>query len=76
MSQGSAFEALRAAVQEGLNSGLGDKTVPSIMDEVETRLRSEGRLQAVAESSGRHRGGSDRGDPAPRNRPEQRSMKP
>ena len=33
------FEALRAAVQEGLDSGPSEKTVPSIMEEVEERLR-------------------------------------
>ena len=35
------FEALQAAVQEGLDSGPSDKTVPSIMEEVEARLRSQ-----------------------------------
>ncbi|MCE2539090.1 MAG: hypothetical protein J4G16_01500 [Acidobacteria bacterium] len=40
----TAFEALQAAVQEGLDSGPSDKTVPSIMKEVEARLRSDGRL--------------------------------
>lgn len=38
------FEALRAAVQEGLDSGPSEKTVPSIMEEVEERLRKDGRL--------------------------------
>ena len=38
------FEALRTAVQEGLDSGPSEKTVPSIMKEVEARLRSDGRL--------------------------------
>ncbi len=38
------FESLRAAVQEGIDSGPSEKTVPSIMEEVETRLRSDGRL--------------------------------
>ena len=38
------FEALRAAVQEGLDSGPSEKTVPTIMEEVEARLRSDGRL--------------------------------
>lgn len=38
------FEALRAAVQEGLDSGPSEKTVPSIMEEVEERLRRDGRL--------------------------------
>ena len=38
------FEALRTAVQEGLDSGPSEKTAPSIMKEVEARLRSDGRL--------------------------------
>ena len=38
------FEMLKAAVQEGLDSGPSEKTVPSIMEEVEVRLRSDGRL--------------------------------
>ena len=36
------FEMLKAAVQEGLDSGPSEKTVPSIMEEVEARLRSDG----------------------------------
>jgi len=40
----SEFEALKAAVQEGLASGPSEKTIPSIMEEVEMRLRSDGRL--------------------------------
>ena len=38
------FDALRTAVQEGLDSGPSEKTVPSIMKEVEARLRNDGRL--------------------------------
>jgi len=38
------LEAVRVAVQEGLDSGSSAKTVPSIMEEVEARLRSDGRL--------------------------------
>jgi antitoxin ParD1/3/4 len=38
------FLALKAAIQEGLDSGIGDKTVPQIMDEVEARLKADGRL--------------------------------
>ena len=40
----AGLETLRTAVQEGLESGPSDKTVPSIMEEVEARLRSDGRL--------------------------------
>jgi len=38
------FRALKAAVQEGLDSGVSEKTVPQIMTEVEARLRADGRL--------------------------------
>ena len=35
---------IQSAIQEGLDSGVGDKTVPQIMEEVEARLRANGRL--------------------------------
>lgn len=38
------FRALKAAIQEGLDSGVSDKTVPQIMQEVESRLQDDGRL--------------------------------
>jgi len=38
------FLALKTAIQEGLDSGVSDKTVPQIMEEVENRLRADGRL--------------------------------
>lgn len=38
------LQALQSAIQEGLDSGVSDKTVPQIMEEVETRLRANGRL--------------------------------
>ena len=38
------FLALKAAIQEGLDSGISDNTVPQIMDEVEARLKADGRL--------------------------------
>ena len=38
------LQALQSAIQEGLDSGVSDKTVPQIMEEVETRLRDNGRL--------------------------------
>ena len=34
------FLALNAAIREGLNSGVSDKTVPQVMEEVEARLRA------------------------------------
>ena len=33
------LQALKSAIQEGLDSGVSDKTVPQIMKEVEARLR-------------------------------------
>ena len=42
--QNAKFLALKATIREGLNSGLSDKTLPQIMEEVEARLRAEGRL--------------------------------
>ena len=38
------LQALKSAIQEGLDSGVSDKTVPHIMEEVEARLRTDGRL--------------------------------
>jgi len=40
----SKFQALKAAIQEGLDGGVSKRTVPQIMEEVETRLRADGRL--------------------------------
>lgn len=43
--QGSAkFQALKIAIEEGLNSADSDRTIPQIMKEVESRLRADGRL--------------------------------
>jgi antitoxin ParD1/3/4 len=42
--QNAKFQALKQAVQEGLDSGESDKTVTDIMEEVEARLRADGRL--------------------------------
>ncbi len=38
------FQTLKDAIQEGLDSGVSDRTVPQIMEEVETRLKANGRL--------------------------------
>ena len=38
------LQALKCAIQDGLDSGVSDKTVPQIMEEVEARLRADGRL--------------------------------
>lgn len=42
--ESAKFQALKDAIQEGLDSGLSDRTVPQIMEEVEARLRTNGRL--------------------------------
>ena len=38
------FSALKAAITEGMDSGISDKSVPDIMKEVEDRMRADGRL--------------------------------
>jgi antitoxin ParD1/3/4 len=38
------LQVLKDAVQEGLDSGVSERTVPEIMTDVETRLRANGRL--------------------------------
>ena len=38
------FQALKTAIEEGLNSADSDRTIPQIMKEVESRLRADGRL--------------------------------
>ena len=42
--QNAEFRALEAAIREGIDSGISDKTAPGIMEEVEARLRADGRL--------------------------------
>lgn len=37
-------QVLRQAIQEGLNSGVSDRTIEEIMGEVETRMRADGRI--------------------------------
>ena len=38
------FSALKAAITEGIDSGISDKSIPDIMKEVEERMRTDGRL--------------------------------
>jgi len=38
------FSALKAAITEGMESGVSDKSVLDIMKEVEDRMRADGRL--------------------------------
>ena len=42
--ENAKFQALKLAIQESLNSGVSDKSVTDIMEEVESRLRADGRL--------------------------------
>ena len=42
--QNARFKALKQAIQEGLDSGVSQKSVAEIMEEVEARLRADGRL--------------------------------
>ena len=42
--ENAKFQALKLAIQEGLNSDISDKSVTDIMEEVEARLRADGRL--------------------------------
>jgi antitoxin ParD1/3/4 len=42
--QNAKFQTLKGAIQEGLDSGESSRTVSQIMEEVEIRLRSNGRL--------------------------------
>ena len=42
--QNAKYRALEAAIREGIESGVSDKTVPEIMEDVEARLRADGRL--------------------------------
>ena len=43
-AENSRFQMLKAAIQEGIDSGASDRTIPAIMEEVEARLRDEDRL--------------------------------
>ena len=46
MKQSAQNQTLTAAIREGIESGVSDKTVPEIMEDVETRLRATSRLSA------------------------------
>ena len=43
-TKNAQFSALKAAITEGMDSGISDKSVPDIMNEVEERMRADGRL--------------------------------
>lgn len=38
------FQELKAAIQNGIESGVSEKTLPQIMKDVENRLRADGKL--------------------------------
>lgn len=38
------FQTLKDVIREGLDRGVSDRTVPQIMEGVETRVRANGRL--------------------------------
>lgn len=42
--ENARLQALKQAIQEGLSSGISDKSVTDIMEEVESRLKADGRL--------------------------------
>ena len=42
--QSARYRALEAAIRDGIESGVSDKAVPGIMEDVETRLGADGRL--------------------------------
>lgn len=42
--ESAKFQAIKEAIQEGLDGGVSDRTVPQIMADVEARLRADGRL--------------------------------
>ena len=39
----TSFHVLQAAIREGLESGLSERTIPEIAEEAEARLRRDGR---------------------------------
>ena len=42
--QSTKYRTLEAAIREGIESGVSDRTVSDIMEDVEARLRADGRL--------------------------------
>jgi len=43
-TKNAKFSTLKAAITEGMDSGISTKSVPDIMKEVEERMRADGRL--------------------------------
>ena len=44
IAKNAKFSALKAAITEGMESEISDKSVPDIMKEVEERMKADGRL--------------------------------
>ena len=49
MENVTRYRTLEAAIRDGIESGVSDLTVPEIMEDVEARLRADGRPQAGSE---------------------------
>ncbi|MEL7003445.1 MAG: type II toxin-antitoxin system ParD family antitoxin [Bacteroidota bacterium] len=43
-SKNAKFLALKAAIQQGLDSGISENNIPDIIKEVEERMKKDGRL--------------------------------
>ena len=43
-AKNAKFSALKAAITEGMESGVSDKSVPDIMKEVEDRMQADGHI--------------------------------
>ena len=50
MEHSPRVRTLKAAIQEGIESGVSDRTVPEIMEDVEARLRADGQLRTGVET--------------------------
>lgn len=44
LEKNAKFRELKTAIQLGFDSGVGDKTIPQIMKQVEDKLKKDGRL--------------------------------
>lgn len=44
LAKNAKYRELKTAIQVGIDSGVGDKTIPQIMKQVEDKLKTDGRL--------------------------------
>lgn len=44
LAKNAKYHELKTAIQLGVDSGVGDKTIPQIMKQVEDKLKTDGRL--------------------------------